>query len=462
MAADGLGQPVAPNRANHDRAERDAVSARQKVFVSYSRADIKLADEIVAGLDYDGGFEVFLDRHSIHEGEAWRDRLLGLIASADAVVFLLSKSSAGSDMCRWEVDQAKTLSKRIVPALIEEVPPGSAPPQLAALQYVRFDTGSFMIGLAGLREALRADLAWVREHTRLLTRAQEWEAAGKSPNRLLSGADIVAAKLWLDQRPQDAPAPLELHRDFIAASEQAEVVRLGEDRKRADQLKGALSRSRLALIGACVAGVVAAGALAWALFVGAGAEDAVQQRDDYITGQNKTIAMLQAQVAALSGAAVPVVSGGASAPAASGEAEPAKPAEPSATDVTTGTTAGPPSAPKPQPTAAPAAPTTASSPPAASAEIDKAIARLEVEAEGLQRQIEDLTQSPVQQSNAPAEIALPPAPERKGLTAADYATRMEKYVDELRGRRNAILTYKPAMPKAAPDEYNPRIIQKKK
>src|SRR5690349_7950247 len=118
---------------------------RLTVFVSYSRGDAAFADEIEAGLEYDGGFDVLLDRHDIHEGEDWKRRLAALIAQADTVVFVLSPRSAASPICRWEVDYATSLSKRIVP--IQAAPLGDVapPPALAALNYVRFDEGrSFM------------------------------------------------------------------------------------------------------------------------------------------------------------------------------------------------------------------------------------------------------------------------------------------------------------------------------
>lgn len=40
-----------------------------KVFVSYSRTDSAFADEIEAGLEYDGDFDVLIDRHDIDGGE---------------------------------------------------------------------------------------------------------------------------------------------------------------------------------------------------------------------------------------------------------------------------------------------------------------------------------------------------------------------------------------------------------
>jgi len=395
---------------------------RQKVFVSYSRTNIALADEICAGLAFDGGFEVFLDRHSIHEGEVWRERLAGLIAAADTVVFLLSKASAGSELCRWEVDQALGLSKRIVPALIEPVDGAAVPPALTALQYVRFDTGSFMAGLAGLREALRADIGWVREHTRLLTRAQEWDAAGRIANRLLSGPDILAAKQWLDSRPQDAPAPLELHRDFIAASEHAEEARVGEDRKRAQALKDALGRSRIAL-GAAVAGVVVAlGAGAWAYTIGVNAESAAVERDAYIAEREKLILSLQQQVAALAGAApsraAPPVAGQPSA----GDQPPPPPLEHGS--------GAPPPAPEPSPTAAPTSSSPGAPPqPNSKPVVGEDLHELQFQAENLYEQVTKLGAGRVQEKSAP--------PQPPGAKATRQ--ELESYVAMMSRQREALL-----------------------
>jgi hypothetical protein len=44
---------------------------------------------------------------------------------------------------------------------------------------------SDLIELAG---ALKIDVAWLREHTRYLQRALEWDAGGRQKNRLLSGS----------------------------------------------------------------------------------------------------------------------------------------------------------------------------------------------------------------------------------------------------------------------------------
>lgn len=173
-----------------------------------------------------------IDRSSIVEGEDWRKRLGALIAGADTVAFVLSPDSAKSPICAWEVEEAVRLSKRIIPVLCRPLGAQPAPEKLAALNYVRFDEGrSFMGGLKGLARALNTDLAWLREHTRLLARAMEWESAGRLENRMLSGADIGAAKTWAARRPRGAPEPTALHLDFIRASEDAESARENAERQ---------------------------------------------------------------------------------------------------------------------------------------------------------------------------------------------------------------------------------------
>lgn len=230
----------------------DVVPSELKVFISYSRQDMAFADELVAGLDVLGSFDVTIDRHDIHEGEDWKRRLGTLIAAADTVVFILSQKSAASSVCQWEVEEAERLSKRILPVQAEPLDNVPAPAPLAALNYVRFDPDedgrprSFMAGLVALGRTLNTDIGWLREHTRLLNRAREWQAASRADNRLLSGDDIDHAKAWLADKPKDAPAPTELHHDFISASERAESARLAEEQERVNRLRTALDQAEAA------------------------------------------------------------------------------------------------------------------------------------------------------------------------------------------------------------------------
>ncbi len=223
-----------------------------KVFLSYSRADASFADELAGGLEW-AGYAVTIDRASIVEGEDWRKRLGALIADADTVVFLLSPHSAQSKICAWEVDEAIRLSKRIIPVLVERTGDIPVPPPLAVLNYVRFDANddgrprSFIGALRGLQRALDTDLDWLREHTRLMARATEWELAGRTESRLLRGDDIAAARRWSAERSKDAPQLTELHLAFIQASEAADRERTDQERKRLEETASAQAERALAL-----------------------------------------------------------------------------------------------------------------------------------------------------------------------------------------------------------------------
>ena len=187
-------------------------------------------------------FDPTLDRHGISGDEDWKSRLGNLIRHADTIVFVLSPSSARSEICAWEVGEAIRLGKRIIPVLSRPLDGAIPPPQLVDLNYIFFyeeprSPGSgFGTGLLALVTALNTDLDWLREHTRYLQRATEWDAGGRLANRLLSGADIAAAKEWAASRPKAAPEPTALHLDFIRASETEDSRQQSAEAQRLRQL----------------------------------------------------------------------------------------------------------------------------------------------------------------------------------------------------------------------------------
>src|SRR5262245_25867014 len=110
-------------------------SGKLGVFISYSRDDLKFTDQLDAALGLTG-FAITIDRHGISGGEDWKRRLGNLIRDADTVVFVLSPTSATSDICRWEVEEAVRLGKRILPVLCRPLEAASPPPQLQNLNYI--------------------------------------------------------------------------------------------------------------------------------------------------------------------------------------------------------------------------------------------------------------------------------------------------------------------------------------
>jgi formylglycine-generating enzyme required for sulfatase activity len=190
-----------------------------KVFISYSRKDgSNFADELVAGLEL-AGFAPFLDRHDIAAGEDWETRLGGLIHESDTVVYVISPEAVKSERCGWEVDKTLTLSKRLIPVIYKPVSDADIPERLRRLQFIRFDGGlGITRPLAQLAEALRQDLDWIREHTRIAELAARWEARRRPTSLLLRGDDLAAARGWVEKRKSQAPEITEIQGAFLNTS----------------------------------------------------------------------------------------------------------------------------------------------------------------------------------------------------------------------------------------------------
>src|SRR5215471_17962512 len=223
-----------------------------RVFISYSRDDLKFADQLDAARNA-CGFECVIDRQDIFGGEDWKRRLGNLISEADTVVFVLSPTSARSEICAWEVEEAARLNKRILPVNCRPLEGVSPPQRLRDLNYIFFyedpkvsDSG-FGTGLASLTAALNTDFDWLRDHTRYLQRATEWDRGGRPANRLLSGDDIAETKAWVARRPKNAPEPTALHLDFIRASEEEAKARSSAQRKQLEAMAAAQAERETAL-----------------------------------------------------------------------------------------------------------------------------------------------------------------------------------------------------------------------
>src|SRR5262249_49679298 len=134
--ASGPASPTPGDMALQQASRADAPDqGKLRVFISYSRDDANFADQLEAALDT-CGFETSIDRQGVSGGEAWKRRLGNLISEADTVVFVLTSTSAGSPICRWEVEEAERLGKRILPANSRPLEGASPPPQLQERNYI--------------------------------------------------------------------------------------------------------------------------------------------------------------------------------------------------------------------------------------------------------------------------------------------------------------------------------------
>jgi WD40 repeat protein len=194
-----------------------------RVFVSYSRKDRDVAETLRDRLLGDG-FDAFLDSKDIVAGEPWRERLQGLISRANAVAFLISPDSIASEICDWEVNEAERLAKRILPVVIRVTPNDAIPGRLQRLNYVFLDNdANWSSEYLKLCDALKQDIRWVREHTRLSELAARWERDGRPDAQLLRLGEVLEARNNLEAgRPADASLG-NLLIAFLAAGEEKEA-----------------------------------------------------------------------------------------------------------------------------------------------------------------------------------------------------------------------------------------------
>lgn len=190
-----------------------------KLFISYSRTDMVIADSLVAALEAEG-FGVTIDRRDLPYGEAWQGELSEFIRECDTVVWLVSQSSIRSQWVNWELGEVQRLNKRLMPVVIGPVDPHQLPQAIGKIH---------LLPAGGIYEpdqhqkdlvtALNTDRSWLKTHTRLSDRAFEWRSRGEPRDLLLRGSTLLDAARWKDRRPQSAPHPSEATFDLIASSE---------------------------------------------------------------------------------------------------------------------------------------------------------------------------------------------------------------------------------------------------
>jgi WD40 repeat protein len=211
--------------------QRDAVAPsidageKLKVFISYSRQDLAIADKLATALEM-SGFEIFIDRRDLPYGEEWKAELADFIRSSDSVIWLVSTASVGSKWCRWELGEVSRLSKRLLPVLIDEDARGNLPEALGRIHLLPGQgVFSFDVHLESLVAALNTDHVWMKQHTRLADRAHEWQSRERASELLLRGAALSTAESWKDKKPRSAPAPSAETLELILASRRAATRR---------------------------------------------------------------------------------------------------------------------------------------------------------------------------------------------------------------------------------------------
>lgn len=191
-----------------------------KVFISYSRKDIEFVRRLNGGLDA-LGIDAWVDWEGIPLSSDWMAEITRAIEGADAFLFIISPDSLDSKFCGDELALAIQFNKKLIPILHREFKKGAVlHEKISSTNWVYLrSTDDFDATMPKLVEAISTDLDWVREHTRLLTRAREWEKKNRSGSSLLMGGDLREAEEWLNQAAgSKSREVLPLQMEYIVAS----------------------------------------------------------------------------------------------------------------------------------------------------------------------------------------------------------------------------------------------------
>ncbi len=195
---------------------------RLRVFISYSRRDLGFVDKLVQALE-DREIDVIIDKRDLPLAVEFKNELQGFVREADAVVCVVSPTSMASPWCAWEIEQVGVHNKRLVPVVVEAVADEQVPEAIRKINYVFF-TGDAQAGdgfgrrADELAQALKLDLPWLKEHTRIEALAHHWSQNGSPRALLMRGPALDAAEAWRARQPAEAPPLTPLHRTYLLAS----------------------------------------------------------------------------------------------------------------------------------------------------------------------------------------------------------------------------------------------------
>ena len=166
------------------------------VFISYSRKDRDFVRDLHEALA-ERQRDTWVDWEDIPLTAEWLAEIFAGIEGADAFVFVISPDSAESEVCRQELAHAVEHNKRLITVVRRDVKAEAVPPPLGSYNRIFFREGDdFDEAFRSLVKAIDMDLDWVRAHTRLLTRAIEWDGRKRDASFVLRGSDLHAAEEW--------------------------------------------------------------------------------------------------------------------------------------------------------------------------------------------------------------------------------------------------------------------------
>ncbi|ASC70045.1 WD-40 repeat protein [Halomicronema hongdechloris C2206] len=226
------------------------------VFISYSRRDKAFVQVLNQAL-VESKYDAWIDWEDIPLTADWWEEIKAGIEAADTFIFVISPDSIASKVCRQEIDHAVANNKRLMPIVRREgFDMALVHPALGKANWLFFkEEDDFNVAFQSLVSALDTDLTHVKEHTRILVKALEWEKKRRREDLLLRGQELEEVIQWLTQNAEKEPRSTQLQRDYInasrlqaAAQQQAKLAHEAMVRRR-------ITRALVAAVGGLVVAV---------------------------------------------------------------------------------------------------------------------------------------------------------------------------------------------------------------
>ncbi|MFL4468361.1 toll/interleukin-1 receptor domain-containing protein [Tateyamaria armeniaca] len=127
------------------------------VFVSYSRADLRLVMDLSERLR-GRGCQTWVDVENLRPGDTWKAAIESALHAADAMVLIVSRKSVESVWTSVEVRLARGCGLRIIPILIEPVALSELPDTVTEFQVLNLNGASRRTLVASAADAVAACL----------------------------------------------------------------------------------------------------------------------------------------------------------------------------------------------------------------------------------------------------------------------------------------------------------------
>src|SRR5215207_7688907 len=127
------------------------------LFISYSRKDKEAARKLTEAFKSQD-LDFWIDWEGIAPTVDWWKEIEKGIEQADNFLFLISPDSAGSGICRKEIEHAAKNGKRLIPVVVRDIKAPESPSELSHLNWIFLrDTDDFNTSFSKLISAIKTD-----------------------------------------------------------------------------------------------------------------------------------------------------------------------------------------------------------------------------------------------------------------------------------------------------------------